>query len=282
MSGASRRTGDLPRGVRPVLAVFCVLTAAGFVALALRATRTAETFAWTIDPPLTAAFLGAGYGAGFVLSVLSLRSGRWSQVRVPFLTVLVFTVLTTAATFVHLDRMHVVTPGSGPFAVPAAWVWLVVYVVVPVAMLAVVARRPGPGRVGLRVPMPRALAVALVAEGLVLGAVGVVLWVAPSSAAAVWPWALTPLTARAVASWLVAFGVAAALAVRARDLVRLRVPAIAYTTFGLLELTVLAVHGPGTVDGGPLTAAYVALLVAVVLTGAAGLVLLRRAGVSGA
>ena len=105
-------------GVRGLLATFCLLTAAGFVALVLLAHSTDRTFAWTIQPAATAAFLGSGYGAGFVLSVLCLRSHDWRAVRVPYLTVLVFTWLTTLATFVHLDRMHVVTPGTGPFAVP--------------------------------------------------------------------------------------------------------------------------------------------------------------------
>ena len=41
--------------------------------------RPTETFAWTIQPPLTAAFLGAGYAAGFVLVVLSLRDPVWAR-----------------------------------------------------------------------------------------------------------------------------------------------------------------------------------------------------------
>ena len=51
---------------------------------------------------------------------------------------------------------------------------------------------------------------------------------APASAGTLWPWQLTPLTARTVASWLIAFGIAAALAIQERDLGRLELPAAAY------------------------------------------------------
>src|SRR5690349_22833 len=68
-------TRRLLPAMRVLLIAFCMLTALGFGSLYLLAGNTANTFAWTIQPPLTAAFLGAGYGAGFVLSVLSLREG---------------------------------------------------------------------------------------------------------------------------------------------------------------------------------------------------------------
>ena len=66
------------------------------VALLGGASRTDEAFAWTIQPPLAAAFLGAGYASGCVLVLLTLRAGTWSQARWPLLTILVFTVLTLA------------------------------------------------------------------------------------------------------------------------------------------------------------------------------------------
>jgi hypothetical protein len=46
--------------MRALLAVFSVLTALGVVALFVLATATDRFFAWTIEPPLTAALLGAG------------------------------------------------------------------------------------------------------------------------------------------------------------------------------------------------------------------------------
>jgi hypothetical protein len=169
------------RGIRVLLGAFCCLTALAVLSLVVGADRTAETFAWTIDPPVSAAFLGSGYAAGFVLSVLALRSGDWREVRVPYVTVLVFTWITAASTFYHLHRLHVVMPGTGPLAEPAAWLWIGVYVVVPVTMTVLLRRQPG-GAVATvggspAVPLPHPLRVALIVQGLVLGAAGVALLV---------------------------------------------------------------------------------------------------------
>lgn len=266
-----------PRAARRLLQVFCALTAAGFVALFALAPFTSEYFAWTIEPPLTAAFLGAGYGAGFLLSVLCLRAPGWASVRLPFVTVTVFTWLTTIATALHLDRLHLRTPGTGPVAEPAAWIWLAVYVVVPVAMTVVLVRDPVRRGTTLRAPGPRAgvvlpgwLAALLAVEGLVMGVAGVVLFVAPGTGAAWWPWALTPFTARAVAAWLLAFALAAGASVAQGDLGTLRPAPLAYTAFGALELLALARFSGDLDPSSPRTAGYVGLMLAVTVTGALG------------
>ena len=70
--------------------------------------------------------------------------------------------------------------------------------------------------------------------------------------ATLWPWPLTPLTARVVAAWLIAFGVAAVLTLVERDLSRLAAGAVAYTVFGVLELIAAAPvrrRGPVGLDG---------------------------------
>jgi hypothetical protein len=293
MPPGARATAPAPRPARPeapvraLLGAFCVLTAAAVVSLVVLAGDTERTFAWTIEPPVTAAFLGSGYGAGLVLSVLSLRSDDWGAVRVPFATVLVFTWLTAVATFVHLDRMHVVTPGEGPVARPAAWLWLAVYVVIPVGMAVLWPRQPHPPRARRggrgaavrplpRAPIPRWLTVALLAQGAVLAVVGAALFVAPSTAATLWPWPLTPLTARVVAAWLLAFAVAAVMCVRDGDLARLRIATVAYAAFGLLQ-GVTAVRFAADVDWGTARAvAWLAMVGVVVATGVTGSLLAGR------
>jgi hypothetical protein len=86
-----------------------------------------------------------------------------------------------------------------------------------------------------------------------------------------WPWTLTPLTARSVAAWLIAFGVCALLALRSRDLVGLDVPAWAYAVFAVLKLVVL-VRFPADIRwSSPASWAYIALLVSILLNSAMGL-----------
>lgn len=264
-------------GTRLLLGVFSALTLLAFVSLFLMASRTDRYFAWTISPPATAAFVGAAYGAGCLLVVLSLRERRWSRVRVPFVTVLVFTVVTLAATLLHLDPFHFDAPGL--VARAAAWFWVVVYVTVPIGMLLMLAaqeRLPQADPPG-RMPLPRGLAVVLVVQGAVFLAVGAVLFAAPGTESGLWPWQLTPLTARTVAAWLLAFGVGTVLALRDRDLGRLELAAVAYAVFGALEIAVLLMYADVVRWDSPATYGYLTLAASTVLSGAYALRLTRAA-----
>ena len=270
----SHRIRRVLPSMRALLVVFSVLTALAVGALYVLAEHTQDYFAWTIQPPLTAAFLGAGYAAGFVLVVLSLRDPVWAHSRVAVLTILVFVVLTTIATLIHVDRFHFTDEfaGSGFLAKSAAWFWLGVYLVVPVLMLALILPQersrgidPPP-----RHPVPMWLRLALAAESLVLSLTGAALYVVPATSERLWPWPLTPLTARVVAAWLLAFGLATALAAFSGDLRRLRTAAIAYTVFGLMVIGA-EIRFSSTMDrDDPTTITFALVTVAVVLTGAAG------------
>lgn len=226
------------RPTRVLLVAFGVLTLLAVAALFVRPDTTDQFFAWTIKPPLTAAFLGAAYAAGFTLVLLSLRSEAWVHARAAILTIFVFTVLTLIASLAHLDRFHLDVPTAFPRY--AAWFWLTVYVVIPVALVVLLtlqARAPGTHPPRAR-PLPRPLAVALAVEGAVMLAAGIALFVRPGWLSA-WPWPLSPLTSRIIGAWLVSFGVAALAAVAEADLGRLRAPAIAYLVFALAELLAL-------------------------------------------
>ncbi|TFV92237.1 hypothetical protein E4P40_03290 [Blastococcus sp. CT_GayMR20] len=188
-------------------------------------------------------------------------------------TIFVFVVLTTTATLLHINRMHFDDDFGGLdfLAKAAAWFWLAVYIVVPIAMLVliVVQERAGGDDPPPRHPVPVVLRVALAVESAALLVVGALLYVRPTTTS-VWPWPLSPFTARVVAAWLLAFGLATALASVAGDLRRLRTAAIAYTVFGVLVLVGVA-RFSGTLDWGSAGSwLFVALAVGVVLTGAAG------------
>jgi hypothetical protein len=272
--GAPAGTRRLLPAMRMLLGAFAVLTALGTVALFVRASTTERTFAWTIQPPLTAAFLGAGYGAGFVLVVLSMRAHTWVDVRLPLLTIFVFVALTLVATLLHVDKLHFHGDFAAldPLAKGAAWFWLGVYVVLPVAMLVLLVvqeRAPGSDPPN-RHPVPVALRAALGVESVVLLVVGAAMFVAPVTATTLWPWQLTPFTARVVAAWLLAFGVATALAACTGDLERLRTAATAYTVFGVLVLVAVLRFLDTVQWGRPVAWVFLVMVVAVVVTGAAG------------
>lgn len=265
-------------GTRATLIAFSGLTMLAFVALFVLAEHTERYFAWTIVPAATAAFLGAAYAAGCLLVVLGLRSGRWELVRTPYVTILVFTAVTLVATLLHLDRFHF--RSTETVARLAAWFWLEIYVLVPVCMsiMLVVQERHRMAATGRRPdPLPLRLAVPLGVQGAVLLVVGLVLFVTPRSAALLWPWPLTPLTARMVAAWLVAFGVAAVLILRQGNLAEARISAWAYGLLGLLELVVGVRYLETVRWSSPAAWVYAAVAVSIAIVAGAALARTRPA-----
>ena len=110
----------------------------------------------------------------------------------------------------------------------------------------------------------------LVAQALVTLPVGVMLFAAPAWAARWWPWALTPLTARAMASWLLGLGVVLATASFENDWVRIRAATAAYAVLGVLELVALARYGDHLSWARPAASAFLAFVFSVLFAGAYG------------
>jgi hypothetical protein len=273
-TAAPARAHGLRPATRALLFASTVLTSLGFGALYLLAENTDKTFAWTIQPPLTAAFLGAGYGAGLVLVVLALRDGQWVHARLPLYTILVFVGLTLVPTLLHVDRLHIAAElqgTAGGLAEGAAWFWLAVYIGLPVVMIPVLLlqeRAAGMDPPNMH-PVPGRLRVALVIESVLLVFPGLFMFAAPETAAMLWPWDLTPFTARVVAAWLIAFGVTAAYAA-VGDLARLRIGTIAYAVFGTLVLLAIARY-PGEYQWDrPSGWILVAAMLGIVVTGILG------------
>lgn len=249
--------------------------------LALSPENTKTLFAWTINPPLlTAAFLGASYWASACLGVLAARQPVWARTRLAVPTSFTFTALTLLATLLHIDRFHLNSPDVT--AVLFAWVWLTIYAGVPLSLAVVLVhqmRAPG-GDPPRQAPLPgwlRAALGVLGAAGLVYGAA---LFISSSAAAPLWGWALTPLTARAVAAWLIAFGLVAEQVVLENDAVRSRPVMIMFVAFGVLQSIALARFAGDLAWGEPRGWVYVLLIIAALALGGAGWLLARRAPAS--
>ncbi len=177
-----------------VLIASCIFSVAAFVLTYVLAEDTEQYFAWTVQPPLSAAFFGAGYGTGALLAGLSLRERSWARIRPGVLAIIIFATLTLVVTLLHRDRFHF---GEGGFAEGSAWIWLAIYVVFPIAgIIALVtqwrALGSDPPQAG---PLPSALRGILAIQAVVLGLLGLGLLLFPESVATFWPWTLTPLTA---------------------------------------------------------------------------------------
>ena len=118
--------------MRVVLYVAGILVLAVSISLYFFPGKTDTYFSWTIKPPLTAAFLGAGYLASFFLEFLSARERIWANTRTAVPAVWIFTLLTLIITLVHFDRFHFTAQRF--ITVFGTWFWLLVYVSVPIVL----------------------------------------------------------------------------------------------------------------------------------------------------
>ena len=91
--------------------------------------QTDRFFAWTIQNPLTAAFLGGAYWASFAMEFLAARRRVWAYARIAVPAVLIFTGMTLVVTLLHLGQFHLNSPDLITRGV--AWAWLIVYAIVP-------------------------------------------------------------------------------------------------------------------------------------------------------
>lgn len=248
------------------------LTLIGFAALALTAggllfagaTETEDWFSWTIEPPLTAAALGAFFWGAFVLLAVAATASGWTAVRPIVLPVLAIAVALLAITLVHLERFDM----DSLFGV----FWLCAYIAAPPLLVAGITleRRRGPeGRSTDRLPTPlgAGLRTALAIEGAAMLAASAVMLLAPDTAADLWPWALSPLTSRALGAFVLGVALVALLVVREQRIELFTGTAAALVVLAGFQLLAVALHTPDLGDDGFATGVYLAFVAAVGATG---------------
>jgi hypothetical protein len=260
--------GGLQSVSRAGVVLLLVLAVANGAFLYLVPGRAADEYAWSINPPICAAFLGAGYLAGTVATALVVfRTRWWRSLRVlpPALAVLSITLL--AATLIHADRFR--------WDYAPTWIWFAVYAGVPFALAylwweqerAALPEPPAhPGLFGVRTA-------SAVLGGLAV-AVGALLFVLPAAGAEVWPWPLTPLLARATGAWYLMVGTALlACAVTLRRPHEAVIPYATLLAWSGLLLGLVVLHGDDLVHTGAPLVAWV--LGQVALVGLSGWALAR-------
>jgi hypothetical protein len=159
--------------------------------------RTAENFAWTIQPRMTAMAMGAGYLMGAYFFARVLTGSRWHRVAAGFLPITAFTIGMALATILHLDRFH-----AGQWN---AILWEVVYAITPflVPLIWYLNQRHDPGTPEPDdVVVPALLRRAVGLAGIAALIASILVLLQPQLAMGIWPWMLTPLTARVLGGWL--------------------------------------------------------------------------------
>lgn len=228
-------------GMQHMLSVAAVLVFIIGTPLFLLPAKTDLLFSWTVNPPLTAAFLGAAYWSSFALEWLCAREVSWAKARVAVPAVLLFTFLTLVATLLHIDKFHFGNSFSR-LTQWITWVWLIVYAIVPLIMgvvLIIQMRQPGVDT-RRKLTMASWTRVVFFVQASIMIILGVSLFLFPKPTASLcWPWMLSPLTGRAIGAWLIGVGFAAAHSAWENDWIRVRAASVAYALFGGLELVAL-------------------------------------------
>lgn len=211
-------------------------------------------FAWPAEPRLGQIFLAAGwvFRIGFFLSAW--RERAWHRLRWLFWGNVAFTGTLLLATFLHADRFT--------WSFPLAWLWLVLYVAEPVAMIYQTARLPEAWHAApLRTaPLQPALKWVLVVEAAVLGTVGALLVLNPAFMDPLWPWPLRPLGARIMAAWFLGWAVWAGTLALGRDWDEVRIGVELNILWGVALLASLVVFLPLYDFARPGTPVYVATI----------------------
>lgn len=190
--------------LRAWLAVEVLFGIASVLAIGLAPYDTQNNFAWPIQPVVMAAVLGAFYITSAPLFLLPLFAKRWEMIRVMILPTAVFSTIQLLATFIHWDKFSV---GTFPF-----YVWFASYLLPPPIFLTAYwwhQKQATPAQAGATPPddpIPPALHRLLRLTGSGLTLFAALLFLLPTLLIPIFPWQLTPLTARALSGWLMAVG----------------------------------------------------------------------------
>lgn len=252
-------------GLRRFYGLAILLVTGVGVFLFVLSESTDRLFAWTINPPLTAAFLGANYWAAFFLAFLSMRERVWANARLTYCVSIVFITLTMVATLLHLDKFH--------FDNANGWLWTIVYVGVPPLLLVLLVgqfRLPG-GDPPRRSSIEGWLLPLMVVQFVVALGVGASLFLVPSTADELWSWPLTPLTSRAVGAWVLALAAGLAATLYERDWARVRVAVATFTAIPLFQAIALARYTDAVDWSSARGSLYVAYLVTLLMLGLYGI-----------
>jgi len=186
------------RVLAAVIVPFLVLA---FMVLVPWPTDTKRLFAWQIIPSMSPMVLGSVYLGGAYFFVRVVGASQWHTVAGGFVPVGTFATLMGVTTILHWHRfLHDNV---------AFWLWVALYFTTPLLVFVVFfrnqreydSRADSSGRIG------SVAAAGFVLIGVTSMAMCLFLYLFPARAVAVWPWHLTPLTARMLGA-IFALGVA--------------------------------------------------------------------------
>ena len=189
---------------RAIAAVVVLFLVTAFGILFFLPDRTGELFAWAIKPHMSSMFIGSAYLGGAWILAQAAYGKRWHRVQAVFPAVTVFTTAMLIATLLHWDRFSL---GTIPFLA-----WLILYIISPFLIPALWFYNR---RTDSNLPEESDLTVSITARFItrIFGTLVLVFvllgFIFPNLLIPIWPWKLTPLTARVLCGWLSVIGTGA-------------------------------------------------------------------------
>jgi hypothetical protein len=170
------------------------------LSIGLDPANTRTNFAWNVQPVVMAAVLGAYYISSALLFLLPLFARRWEMIRVMILPTALFSTAELITTALHWSKFSI---GTIQFTG-----WFLSYLLPPPIFIGYYlwqerrARRVA--NAAPAEPLPHDVRSALLHWGGVLAILTIFFFIVPQALIAIAPWQMTPLTARAFDSWLLA------------------------------------------------------------------------------
>jgi len=162
-----------------------------FIILYIFPDQTGMLFAWKIQPSMSAMMLGSAYAGGIYFFTGVLRSRQWHKVKVGFLPVIAFASLLGIATILHWDKFN--------HSHVSFFAWAGLYFTTPfiVSFVWLRNRKQDAGNSGEQdTIIPYTWRLIMGAFGSITLVISLFLFLQPGMLISLWPWTLTPLTAR--------------------------------------------------------------------------------------
>jgi hypothetical protein len=206
---STTRTDQIFRETKWLAALVIPFLITAFVLLFFWPNQTEQTFAWTILPSMTPMMLGSTYIGGVYFFTRVLFSTRWHHIKVGFLPTMAFTLILGIATLLHWDRFN--------HSHISFFTWTALYMTTPflVGFTWLRNRVTDTGiSDGDDATIPVGARMVMGVAGIITILISALLLFQPALMISVWPWKLTPLTARVISAMfvlpgLVGVGVAA-------------------------------------------------------------------------
>ncbi|HYX51169.1 MAG TPA: hypothetical protein VE843_15590 [Ktedonobacteraceae bacterium] len=178
---------------RWLAAVIIPFLVVAFVILYFWPNDTDKLFAWTIKPTMTPMMLAAAYLGGIYFFARVIAAKQWHLVKLGFLPITSFATLLGIATLLHWDRFN--------HSHISFYIWTILYFTTPFLVFIVWLRNR---TTDSGIPEPNELIIHPIIRlfigiiGAITLAISLLLFLQPALMIRLWPWMLTPLTARVV------------------------------------------------------------------------------------